>query len=162
MILCKRETEIGEIAIGEVDGFITNLFFCTDLLPEQVESGETALVREAFLQLSAYLRGELISFTLPLAPAGTPFMRRVWAHLRTLPYGSTASYRDVAEAVGSPRAVRAVGMASHRNPIPLFIPCHRVIGSHGSLTGYRGGLALKKSLLDLESKGYVTKIEQIR
>jgi len=102
-------------------------------------------------QLAAYFAGRLTAFDLPLAPAGTEFQRSVWAALQTIPYGETWSYAQLAEKVGNPSAVRAVGMANGRNPIALVIPCHRVIGSDGSLTGYGGGLERKRFLLDLES-----------
>ncbi len=152
MKLSFQPTEIGTIGIAESGGFITNLWFATDQIPPKVEIGETELLSEAFRQLEAYLAGELRGFSLPLAPAGTPFMRSIWKQLSLIPYGSTATYKGIATLAGNPRAVRAVGMASNRNPLPLFIACHRVIGSDGSLTGYRGGLALKKWLLELEQK----------
>ncbi|NMC26913.1 MAG: methylated-DNA--[protein]-cysteine S-methyltransferase, partial [Syntrophomonadaceae bacterium] len=101
-------------------------------------------------QLKEYLAGELKAFELPLAPQGTDFMRLVWDQLQKIPYGETRSYRQIAESVGSPRACRAVGQANHRNPIPIFIPCHRVIGSSGKLVGYGGGLPIKKFLLEIE------------
>ena len=90
------------------------------------------------------------SFDLPLDPRGTSFQRRVWAALTAIPWGETRTYAQIAAAVGSPRAVRAVGQANHRNPIPILIPCHRVVGADGTLTGYGGGLELKRKLLELE------------
>jgi methylated-DNA-[protein]-cysteine S-methyltransferase len=102
-------------------------------------------------QLAAYFDGRLTEFTVPLAPAGTPFQRRVWAELRAIPYGETWSYGQLASKIGNPAAVRAVGLANGRNPIAVVIPCHRVIGSDGSLTGYGGGLDRKRYLLDLEA-----------
>ena len=107
---------------------------------------------EALRQLRAYFAGDLHTFSLALAPAGTPFQRRVWDALLEIPYGATASYRDIAIAIGKPSAVRAVGLANGRNPIPIIIPCHRVIGSDGSLTGYGGGLDVKRFLLELERR----------
>jgi methylated-DNA-[protein]-cysteine S-methyltransferase len=106
--------------------------------------------REAAAQLRAYLAGELREFDLPLDPRGTAFQRRVWAALREIPYGSTISYAELAAAVGRPSATRAVGAANGRNPIAVVIPCHRVIGTSGALTGYGGGLGRKRMLLDLE------------
>lgn len=153
MIISFQQTGIGTIAVAECDGAITSLFFGTDTIPPNAEIGETELLREAFRQLNAYLQGELKDFTLPLAPSGTPFMQRVWKNLRNISYGSTATYQDIAIVSGNPHAARAVGMANHKNPIPLFIPCHRVIGSKGALTGYRGGLQLKMVLLELERRG---------
>lgn len=103
-------------------------------------------------QLGAYFAGELTTFDVPLAPRGTPFQQRVWQALQQIPYGATASYRDVAARIGSPKAVRAVGLANGRNPISIVIPCHRVIGADGSLTGYGGGLERKRLLLELEAR----------
>jgi len=148
--LYVQNTLIGSVGIAEHDGSITNLFFAKDKLPEGIERVETEELKEAFLQLDSYLAGSLKAFSLPLAPAGTPFMLAVWRILSGISYGTTVSYRDVAVALGNPLAARAVGMANHRNPLPLLIPCHRVIGSDGSLAGYRGGLELKKLLLELE------------
>ncbi len=101
-------------------------------------------------QLEAYFDGSRQSFELPIAPEGTEFQRRVWAGLCEIPYGETASYRDLAIAVGSPSACRAVGLANGRNPLAIVVPCHRVIGADGSLTGYGGGLEAKRWLLEHE------------
>ncbi|HUB41643.1 MAG TPA: methylated-DNA--[protein]-cysteine S-methyltransferase [Streptosporangiaceae bacterium] len=110
-------------------------------------------------QLASYFAGQLTAFDLPLAPAGTDFQRQVWAALRTIPYGQTWSYAQLAEKIGRASAVRAVGLANGKNPISVVIPCHRVIGSDGSLTGYGGGLDRKRFLLDLESAGSGTLAE---
>lgn len=101
-------------------------------------------------QLSAYFAGDLTAFDLPLALRGTPFQQRVWAALRDIPYGETCSYGELAEVVGSPNASRAVGLANGKNPVGVIVPCHRVVGSTGSLTGYGGGLERKRYLLDFE------------
>jgi methylated-DNA-[protein]-cysteine S-methyltransferase len=114
-------------------------------------SGPDAVIDAAAAQLSMYFAGELRSFDLPLAPTGTAFQRQVWTALRSIPYGSTASYRQIAEAIGNPAATRAVGTANARNPLPIIVPCHRVIGADGSLTGYAGGLDTKRYLLTLEA-----------
>lgn len=111
----------------------------------------TTLLQEAQAQLDAYFSGRLKTFQLPLAPAGTAFQQRCWQALCTIPYGQTVTYAQQAQAIGQPKAVRAVGMANHRNPLPIFIPCHRVIGKDGSLTGYAGCLEAKRFLLDLEA-----------
>jgi methylated-DNA-[protein]-cysteine S-methyltransferase len=103
-------------------------------------------------QLRAYFRRDLKQFDLPLAPVGTPFQLKVWQALRDIPYGELVSYKTLAEAIGQPNAVRAVGGANGKNPIPIIVPCHRVIGSDGSLTGFGGGLATKQRLIDLEQK----------
>jgi methylated-DNA-[protein]-cysteine S-methyltransferase len=105
---------------------------------------------EAASQLSAYFAGSLREFSLPLEMAGTDFQMRVWRKLCDIPYGETRSYRELAVALGNPKAVRAVGAANGANPLPIVIPCHRVIGANGSLVGYGGGLNLKKRLLELE------------
>ena len=116
---------------------------------------EWQLDNSAFLevvdQLQSYFAGERKNFELPLVLQGTDFQKRVWTALQKIPYGETISYKKLAETVGSPKAVRAVGAASGANPIPIIIPCHRVIGQDGSLTGFGGGLPLKKRLLELES-----------
>ena len=101
-------------------------------------------------QLDAYFAGELTTFDLPLAPQGSDFQQRVWAALREIPYGETESYGELAARIGSPRGARAVGLANGKNPIGIVIPCHRVVGANGTLTGYGGGLDRKKQLLDLE------------
>jgi methylated-DNA-[protein]-cysteine S-methyltransferase len=104
----------------------------------------------AVAQLQAYFDGKLTEFDLPLSPAGTEFQRRVWAGLRAIPYGETITYGELASRLGSPAASRAVGLANGKNPIAIVVPCHRVIGSDGSLTGYGGGLDRKRFLLALE------------
>jgi methylated-DNA-[protein]-cysteine S-methyltransferase len=101
-------------------------------------------------QLRAYFKRELKHFDIPLAPVGTPFQLKVWQALRSIPYGELVSYKTIAKAIGNPKAVRAVGGANGKNPIPIIVPCHRVIGSDGSLTGFGGGLQAKKRLIDLE------------
>lgn len=106
---------------------------------------------EAIDQLQAYFAGELKDFTLELRLHGTPFQRTVWDQLRRIPYGETRSYGDLADALGNPGASRAVGLANGKNPIGIIVPCHRVVGANGSLTGYGGGLDRKKRLLDFES-----------
>lgn len=103
-------------------------------------------------QLAAYFKGNLKTFDLDLAPQGTDFQHRVWEALARIPYGTVVTYKSIAEAVGNPGAVRAVGGATGKNPIPIIIPCHRVIGSNGSLTGFGGGLQTKSLLLDLEKR----------
>ena len=108
------------------------------------------LLKEAALQLRAYFAGDLRAFDLPLDMQGTPFQKRVWSELERIPYGETRSYMQVAVAIGASHAVRAVGAANGANPVPIVVPCHRVIGTNGKLTGYGGGLPLKKRLLELE------------
>jgi methylated-DNA-[protein]-cysteine S-methyltransferase len=107
---------------------------------------------DAVTQLQEYFAGERLAFDLPLVLAGTPFQRRVWGVLRTIEYGATRSYGDIAAEIGRLDRLRAVGAAVGRTPVPIIVPCHRVIGSDGSLTGYGGGLQRKQALLDLESR----------
>jgi methylated-DNA-[protein]-cysteine S-methyltransferase len=102
---------------------------------------------ETIAQLQAYFAGELQEFDLPLAPTGTPFQITVWRELQAIPYGETISYGELARRIGKPKAARAVGLANGANPLPLVVPCHRVVGSDGRLTGYGGGLPIKEALL---------------
>ena len=111
----------------------------------------TALERGVAEQLAEYLAGTRTAFTVPTAPVGTPFQQAVWKQLLTIPYGRTQTYGEVAAAVGNRGAARAVGMANHRNPIPIIIPCHRVVAAGGKLGGYGGGLQLKRRLLRIEA-----------
>ena len=123
------------------------------------EHASNPVLRRAIDQLQAYFAGELRDFDLPLDMQGTGFQKRVWAELLAIPYGKTCSYRDIANSIGAPKAVRAVGAANGRNPVPIVVPCHRVIGADGSLTGYGGGLPLKRFLLDLEMGHYSMRTE---
>lgn len=118
--------------------------------PPSAGDAEHPTARLAARQLGEYFAGERRAFDLPLAPAGTPFQRRVWAALAAIPYGETTTYGALAAGLGDPRAVRAVGLANGRNPLPIVVPCHRVIGADGSLVGYGGGLPAKRALLELE------------
>lgn len=142
------DTVIGKICIREEDGALTGLFFGD--AARGGEERETDLLRTAAAQLREYLAGDRRDFDLPLAPRGTAFQRVVWEALQQIPYGETRSYGQIAAAVGNPKGGRAVGMANNRNPISIIVPCHRVIGADGSLTGYGGGLDIKRRLLNLE------------
>ena len=122
-----------------------------DAADAATELSADPLLLETADQLRAYFAGALREFDLPLAPDGTAFQGDVWHAVAAVPYGSTASYAEIAAAVGRPAACRAVGAANGRNPLPVIVPCHRVIGSTGGLTGYGGGLDRKRSLLDLEA-----------
>ena len=108
------------------------------------------ILTQASRELAEYFAGERREFSVPLHPVGTPFQQKVWAALCRIPYGETRTYGEIARQIGAPKAARAVGMANHRNPLPLFIPCHRVVGASGELTGYAGGLDRKRFLLALE------------
>lgn len=116
----------------------------------QNRSMPSPLQREVDKQMKEYFEGERKEFDLPLRPEGTDFQKKVWNVLLEIPFGETRSYQDIANAVGSPKACRAVGMANHQNPIIIVIPCHRVIGKNGKLVGYGGGLSMKEKLLLLE------------
>jgi len=117
-----------------------------------VASDSCPVLAAAASQLERYFRGELTSFDLPLALEGTQFQRCVWAALQSIPYGETISYGELARRIGQPSASRAVGLANGRNPVAIVVPCHRVIGANGSLTGYGGGMARKRFLLALEQR----------
>jgi methylated-DNA-[protein]-cysteine S-methyltransferase len=119
-------------------------------VPAGFIKAETQLIKKAAAQIEEYLNGKRKKFSFPLDMHGTEFQMDVWRALQTIPYGETRSYKEIAELVKRPKAVRAVGMANHRNPISIIVPCHRVIGHNGSLTGYGGGLPLKRYLLELE------------
>ncbi len=146
-------TPIGKLMIAADDsGLRFVLFENNKYLPErqswQRDLGPTRLAREQLLQ---YFAGERQSFDLQLSPVGTEFQQKTWATLAQIPFGATWSYSELADKIGAPKAVRAVGAANGRNPLPIILPCHRVIGRDGSLTGFGGGLATKKWLLDHES-----------
>jgi methylated-DNA-[protein]-cysteine S-methyltransferase len=144
------KTDIGEIGIAEKENEITNLYFNKESILEEATVKETRLIKDASEQLASYLAGRRKIFELPLAPIGTEFMKSVWNALQTIPYGETRSYGEIAQHIGKPRAYRAVGLSNYKNPIPIFIPCHRVIGANGALVGYLGGLDMKKRLIEME------------
>lgn len=143
------KTTIGYIGIEENGTAITRIFFPNK--GQDINCGkETELIQEAGNQLEEYLTGRRRQFDLPLAPKGTEFQKAVWNALLEIPYGETRSYKQIAEQIGNPKAMRAVGLANNRNPIVIMIPCHRVIGTDGRLVGYGGGVELKQKLLLLE------------
>lgn len=144
------ETDIGTIGIEENNGFISNVYFGKDNMQNDIEIKETKLLEEASIQLNKYIKGELKEFSLPLSPKGTEFMNEVWNGLCEIPYGEVLTYKEMGEKIGRAKAARAVGLACNRNPIPIFIPCHRIVGSSGKLTGYLGGIDIKEKLLNLE------------
>jgi methylated-DNA-[protein]-cysteine S-methyltransferase len=148
------ESPIGRLTIAEKEGRIHFILFSTgnrasDPHPGWDQSG-SAVIDEAIRQLRAYFAGKLIRFDLPLNPVGTLFQMEVWRELRNIPYGTVISYGELASRIGRPKASRAVGAANGSNPIPIVIPCHRVIGSNGKMTGYGGGVWIKEELLKLE------------
>ncbi|WP_251231308.1 methylated-DNA--[protein]-cysteine S-methyltransferase [Adlercreutzia aquisgranensis] len=143
-------TPLGRLTIAADGEAITRVLFGEQEAPGQLSP--TALTNEAATQIQQYLAGRRRSFDLPLNPAGTPFQQSVWRALQGIPYGTTWTYAQLAEAVGNPKAFRAVGGANNRNPLPILIPCHRVVGADGSLVGYASGVHIKRFLLDLEAK----------
>jgi methylated-DNA-[protein]-cysteine S-methyltransferase len=153
---------IGDLRLVEHDGAITAIEFspfqdgasrAAARAPLGERSDDHPVLAECARQLRAYFAGDLTDFDLPLAPDGTPFQRRVWAELLAIGFGKTATYGEIAHRLGMTNAAsRAVGLANGRNPIPIVIPCHRVIGANGTLTGYAGGLDRKQLLLDLETE----------
>lgn len=145
------ETKIGKIGIVENERAITHLYF-GETIPQDVNIIETPLLEKANQELQEYLDGKRKTFDLPLAPEGTEFMQKVWKSLKEIPYGETCSYKDISKNIGNIKASRAVGMANNRNPILIFIPCHRVIGANGNLAGYAGGLNIKEKLLEMEKQ----------
>ena len=144
------KTEIGKITIVEEDNKIINVYFDSEDTPKDINICETNILKEAGRQLQEYFSGVRTKFELPLNPKGTDFMKDVWSALEKIPYGETKTYGEIAKIIGKDKAYRAVGLANNRNPIPIFIPCHRVIGANGKLVGYAGGLDIKKQLLELE------------
>lgn len=141
---------VGTLTLTEEEDALTGLYF--GRLSRQGQEVLSPVLEETARQLSEYFSGKRREFSLPLSPKGTEFQLRVWRALETIPYGETRSYGDMARLIGSPKACRAVGMANHRNPISIIVPCHRVVGANGSLTGYGGGLDAKRFLLDLEQQ----------
>jgi methylated-DNA-[protein]-cysteine S-methyltransferase len=139
---------LGRLTLVATEEALVGLWF-EGREPRELEavSRRTPLLDQAVAELEAYLAGELQRFAVPVAPRGTPFQQEVWAALRTIPFGATWSYARLARAIGRPAAVRAVGAANGQNPLALIIPCHRVIGADGTLTGYAGGLPRKRWLL---------------
>ncbi|SFQ07115.1 MULTISPECIES: methylated-DNA--[protein]-cysteine S-methyltransferase [Actinomadura] len=156
------DSPVGPLTLVETDGALSGLYMEmqrhrppaeTFGAPGDPDSEPFATVAE---QLAAYFAGELTEFDMPLRLHGTPFQQRVWDALQEIPYGETTTYGELAVEIGSPSASRAVGLANGRNPVGVIVPCHRVVGSTGSLTGYGGGLDRKRYLLDFERKNRAT------
>lgn len=166
----EYESPVGRVRLVEKDGALTALSLAGKSSPNAFlrkgeltyeEAGarlaasgavcqETELIQKAHEELGEYFSGKRREFTVPLRPEGTPFQEKVWQALRTIPYGETRTYGQIAAQIGNPKASRAVGMGNHKNPIAIMIPCHRVIGADGSMTGYGGGLDIKEFLLKRE------------
>ncbi|HKI91726.1 MAG TPA: methylated-DNA--[protein]-cysteine S-methyltransferase [Gaiellaceae bacterium] len=149
MIAATLDTPIGELLLVGDGRAVHEIRFAGEDASRLQR--DAATFADARAQLAEYFAGRRTGFDLPLAPAGTPFQRRVWEELGRIPYGETISYAELARRIGRPTAVRAVGHANGRNPIPVVVPCHRVVGSDGTLTGYGGGLERKRLLLELEA-----------
>lgn len=164
------QTKIGQIEIKEQNGKITKLNFIKSEESEEPQKSEksenpeelkqqkpnkneaTPLIKQTYQQIVEYLEGKRKEFNVPIQMQGTPFQIKVWQELQNIPYGQTRSYQDIANAVGNPKACRAVGMANYNNPIAIIVPCHRVIGKNKKLVGYAGGLDIKEKLLEIENE----------
>lgn len=147
------DTKIGKISICESKGKITDIIFGEKTkLSDEYKICETDIIKNCRNQLYEYFDKKRKTFNLPLNPKGTEFMLKVYNELLKIPYGKTKCYKDIALSINNPNASRAVGMANNKNPIPIIIPCHRVIGKDGKLVGYGGGLEIKKFLLELEKE----------
>lgn len=147
------DSPIGELTLVERDGALVGLYMANHRPAPRAETFgdlDEGALPQVEAQLAEYFAGERTDFDLPLAPEGTEFQAKVWAALRTIPYGETWTYGQLAAAIGQPGAARAVGLANGRNPISIVVPCHRVVGSTGTLTGYAGGVERKEFLLNLE------------
>lgn len=142
------DSKIGIIKIGVSDGAVCEIGIAECLC----ESAPSALADRAFKEISEYLDGKRKSFDFPIAPKGTDFQKKVWSALSEIPYGETKTYGEIAEDIGNPKAARAVGNACNKNPLLLAVPCHRVLGADGSLTGFAAGIKVKERLLLLETK----------
>ncbi len=143
-----KSTKIGYLTITEENDAITNI--CFGKLDFSGTYILSSLIKEAFRQIEEYLEGKRKEFDIEINPKGTDFQKMVWKELLKIPYGETRSYKDIAIGINNPKGSRAVGLANNKNPIPIIIPCHRVIGTNGKLTGYAGGLTIKEKLLRVE------------
>lgn len=143
-------TPAGLLRISENGAAITHILWIDGWQERRPSASLTPLLKQVILELNEYFAGRRRTFDLPLAPEGTEYQMRTWQALREIPYGETRSYKQIAEAIGSPSGARSVGTANNRNPISILIPCHRVIGSTGRMVGYAGGSDAKRQLLNLE------------
>ena len=152
---CVMQSPVGRVLLAGNARALTHLSFQDGRHPIEPDPRWTYSEKpfqQPIRQLKEYFSGKRKAFTITLAPQGTPFQQRVWQALRTIPYGRTLSYGQIAKAIGKPKAARAVGAANGQNPVSIIVPCHRVIGSNGKLVGYGGGLSIKEALLVHESK----------
>lgn len=148
MFYYDYKSKFGRIYISADDNYILEISF----KKPEYKKHETALIKKAFSELAEYFDGRRKTFDLPIKLNGTDFQKKVWNELIKIPYGTTISYKNLAKTIGNEKACRAVGMANNKNKIMIIIPCHRVIGSNGDLTGYAGGLNFKKELINLEAR----------
>ena len=144
------DTSMGRIGVAERDGSLAFVFFGNTVKPDEYIIEKTPLLDLAIAQIEEYIAGKRKVFDLPLNPMGTAFERSVWEVLQSIPYGETRTYEQIATQIGNPKACRAVGRAAGRNPLSIIIPCHRVVGQNGALTGYAGGIDMKRALLGIE------------
>ncbi len=158
------ESSLGTLVLVNADGVLSGIYMPehkhgpkSEALGTRVRSG----FEQAVSELREYFDQKRTAFTFPLAPEGTDFQQRVWKQLRNIPYGETRTYAQLADAIGNRAAIRAVGLANGRNPLSIVVPCHRVIGSDGSLTGYAGGLDRKRFLLELEGAAPLRQLELV-
>ncbi|MCI8538693.1 MAG: methylated-DNA--[protein]-cysteine S-methyltransferase [Oscillospiraceae bacterium] len=159
MELILFNTALGMMGLAEEDGAVIRLYLPGSPAP-RIMTHETPLLAEGRRQLEEYLSGSRTGFELPLKPQGTEFQQTVWKALQTIPYGEVRTYGEIASLIGRPKASRAVGMANHNNPIPILIPCHRVAGANKTLTGYGGGLAMKRRLLEIEHAPFLDQLAE--
>lgn len=152
MIHTCIDTPVGRLTVLAGEHGIRRILWAGEAPPPEWVPGETAALAEATRQIAEYFDGSRTTFDLPLDLVGTPFQRQVWMALATIPFGETISYAEQARRIGNPRATRAVGAADGRNPVPVVLPCHRVIGADGRLTGFGGGLDVKQQLLQHEAR----------
>ena len=148
------QSPLGHIKIQEENNSITRIEFCT----EELQSAENDLLKKVEDEIQAYFKGKKKSFSFEISPQGTKFQKEVWQELLRIPYGETISYLELANRLGDPKSIRAAASANGRNPIAIVVPCHRVIGTDGSMTGYAGGLERKRALLTLEGAGVMSQM----
>ena len=147
-------TKLGIVHIEQKDNKITKIKIeKEEELIKHIQKKETELIKNTYQQIKEYLEGKRKDFQIPLKQQGTKFQQKVWNVLLQIPYGETRSYKQIAQAIGNPKACRAVGMANHNNPYIIVVPCHRVIGQNDKLVGYAGGLDIKQQLLEIEKQG---------
>lgn len=151
----ETNTILNTIAIAGTNNYITNIFFESEIrhLDNNFIIKETKIIKKCWLQINEYLTGKRKKFDIPISLEGTPFQKSVWEELQHIPYGKTATYKEIAININNPKGYRAVGLANNKNKIPIIIPCHRVIGSNNKLIGYAGGVNIKEFLLLLEKSG---------